>query len=87
MALSFNWIGLSTTNARIGVRIPMESQYMPLSFNCIGPAPSKGLMGVRVSLGVQMESNAVWLPSLFAKQRVPSGMGFDFSALRFFLCI
>jgi hypothetical protein len=30
-----------------------------------------------------MESNAVWLPSLFAKQRVPSGMGFDFSALRF----
>jgi len=29
-----------------------------------------------------MESNAVWLPSLFAKQRVPSGMGFDFSILR-----
>jgi hypothetical protein len=23
MALSFNWIGLSTTNARIGVRIPV----------------------------------------------------------------
>ena len=55
---------------------------MPPSFNWIGPAPSKGLIGVRISVGVHMESNAVWLPSLFAKQRVPSGMGFDFSVLR-----
>lgn len=57
MALSFNWIGLSTTNARIGVRIPVGSQHnMPLSFNWIGHGPSKASIGVRIPVGVQLES-------------------------------
>lgn len=72
MALSFNWIGLSTTNARIGVRIPVGSQnkyiHMPLSFNWIGHGSSKARIGVRVPVGVQMESKTVRVLSPPAKR-------------------